>query len=148
MDGLIQVKRQGSRVEESIRRLTRKFLGIGKTLRSVQVVMTDRYAVAATNGTQMFFNPDHTALLSDEQLDSLVMHEALHVLDEHCLRADGKNVLVWGIACDYKVNGALSQVGMPVNDGMIYSVRYEGMQDEVIYRQLIKESNRIIRNIK
>lgn len=147
MDGLIPVKMQADRVSESMKRLTRKFTGIGKTLRSMRVVMTDRYAVAATDGTNMFFNPSHTVLLSDEQLDSLVMHEALHVLDEHCLRASGKNVLIWGMACDYKVNDTIKQVGMPVNEGMSYNVRYSGMKDEDIYNQLIDESRKVVGGI-
>lgn len=145
MDRLIPVKRQADRVEQSIRRLTRKFQGIGKTLDAMVVVMTDKYAVAATNGTHMFFNPAHTALLDNEQLDSLVMHEALHVLDEHHLRHQGKNLLVWGIACDYKVNYVLTQVDMPINDGMTYSVKYAGMPDEKIYKQLMQESKALMR---
>ena len=46
---------------------------------------------------------------SNEELQSILIHEALHVVFEHPLRRGGRNHKLFNIACDYAINNYVFQ---------------------------------------
>ena len=74
------------------------------------LLMHMRYAVdeavetACTDGVRITFGTDFLESLTDSELDFVMMHELLHVVLRHCLRADERDNELFNIACDIVVN--------------------------------------------
>lgn len=58
----------------------------------------------ATDGKRIFFSPAFLDTLKDSELDFVLCHEILHVVLQHCFRANGKDKDVCDRACDIVVN--------------------------------------------
>lgn len=54
-----------------------------------------------------FFNPDFIKTLSDPELKGLVCHEILHLAFQHPFRMTTRNLILWNIAADLKINDEL-----------------------------------------
>lgn len=59
---------------------------------------------AYTDGERIAFGPEFLDDLSDSDLDSVMMHEILHVVLQHCLRGDVDDPERYNIAADIVVN--------------------------------------------
>jgi predicted metal-dependent peptidase len=57
----------------------------------------------------LFYNPDFSNLLSDQELKGLVCHEILHLAYQHPFRLQNRNLILWNIAADLKVNSEISR---------------------------------------
>lgn len=64
---------------------------------------------AATDGKNFYWNPEFLEALEIPQVQTVMSHEAYHVLFFHTSssRAAGKNARTWNIAVDYIVNGVI-----------------------------------------
>ena len=62
---------------------------------------------AATDGTRIFFGPEFLEILTDDELDFVLMHEILHVILEHCTRGVDKEDVKFNIAADIVVNSTI-----------------------------------------
>lgn len=64
---------------------------------------------AATDGKRFYWNPEWLESLDADQVATVMMHEAYHVLFFHCSpsRAGGLDPHIWNIAVDYIVNGVI-----------------------------------------
>ena len=94
----------------------------------------------ATDGKRIIFNPSFVLDVEEEELRSVLIHEALHVVYEHPLRRGKKHPKVWNIACDYAINGFLIyDLGMELPEGGLWSREYRGMSAEAIYSILMKD---------
>jgi predicted metal-dependent peptidase len=108
-------------------------------LTSLALGMTHKFTkevpTAATNGLEVFFNPDFFESLSKKERTTLLAHEAWHVALSHMLRRDERDKDIYNQAGDYVINQLL------VDSGMAPLVKV-GVNDEVTWLQDDKFRNK------
>ena len=70
-------------------------------------VSKDVCSTMATDGTHIFWCESFVNESSHEELEFVLMHEALHCTWAHHLRRNDRNPELWNIATDYAINGEL-----------------------------------------
>lgn len=92
---------------------------------------------AATDGRYLYFNPDYVNSLKPELVQSLVLHEILHVSNGHCWRKGTREHKRWNIACDYFVNLLIrDQCNGEIDKQWLIDDKWKGLAAEEIYAQL------------
>jgi len=128
-----------NRIQTSLSRLSRKFKGLSGFIDALPIEHAPHLAVAGTDGSRLMFNFDHVDLLDDDQLDGLVMHEIIHVIDMHAERAVDKNLILWNSACDLRSNYIVRSVQMRVPHDTADNPAYDGMNVDSIYGDLLSQ---------
>ena len=109
------------------------------------VHVTNKYPTAATNGRDVFFNPDFIGTLTDPELRGLIYHEyGGHIMYRHLSvfrHLYTEDAQLANAACDYVVN----QVIEDMNDPMFICLPVGGLQDDK-YRGL--DSVRVFNMLK
>jgi predicted metal-dependent peptidase len=59
---------------------------------------------ACTDGVRITFGVEFLENLDDAELDFVMMHEIMHVVLQHCLRAGDRDWEAFNVACDIVVN--------------------------------------------
>ena len=91
----------------------------------------------ATDGERIFWNPKWVATIEPQEIEAVLIHEALHVVFEHPLRRGNRNHKLWNIACDYAINSYIVyDLRLSLPDGGLLDRKYHGMSAEQIYRIL------------
>lgn len=97
-------------------------------------------STAATDGKDIYFNPDFLRSLSISQQTALLLHEVLHAALLHVPRRRIREPELWNIAADIVVNGAIAQQGaFELPFGGIRDTELEHLSVEEIYEILQKE---------
>ncbi|CAN1211467.1 Metallopeptidase domain-containing protein [Tumidithrix helvetica PCC 7403] len=95
---------------------------------------------AATDGKDIFFNPDYLRSLTSAQQDGLLVHEVLHAALLHVIRRGVRDPKLWNIAADIVVNGIIAQHGqfeLPANG--VRDRKLENLSVEEIYEILLEQ---------
>jgi predicted metal-dependent peptidase len=104
----------------------------------IQIVET--LPTAATDGRDLYFNPEFFAGLSPKQRAGLVLHEVLHAALLHVPRRRTRDALVWNIAADIVVNGVIvGEHGYELPDGAIREAEIEHLSVEEVYSLLLTD---------
>ena len=142
--------RDQAMAEAACRRLFPYFGGLITRLR---VIYTFRVETQATDGTNLFVNPQFTSHLTANQKIAVMMHEVMHCLMNHLRRIRERDHYKSNIAADYEVNGTLTEMEPEVlppdvwnNMGAegangFYDKKYVGWSFEAIYDD-IKDSKK------
>lgn len=105
-----------------------------------EVVITDQVELAATNGEQMFFNPDFLDLLTVEDTMAVMCHEIGHDSLLHSLRLGMRDPEQWNIAGDHAINLVLEDQGMKapkaMPGGWLADQQYKSWSADRIYDDL------------
>lgn len=112
-------------------------------------IPTETMPTAATDGKDIFYNPDFLHSLSAPQQDGLLLHEVLHAALLHVLRRGVRDAWKWNIAADIVVNGIISQQScFELPEGGIRDTELENFSVEEIYEllQQQKECNHCLNN--
>ncbi len=97
---------------------------------------------AATDGKDIFFNPDYLLSLSTSQQDALLLHEVLHAALLHVTRRSVRDAKLWNIAADIVVNGIITEQGVfELPPGGLREPKLEQLSVEEIYELLLKDTN-------
>lgn len=110
-----------------------------------QFVPTQQLPTAATDGKDIFFNPDYLLSLPPSQQDGLLLHEILHAALLHVLRRGVRDATLWNIAADIVVNGIISQQDkfeLPL--GGLRDPDLENLSVEEVYELLLKDARRCL----
>lgn len=100
-------------------------------------IPTPNIPSAATDGKDIFFNPDFLQSLTAPQQDGLLLHEVLHAALLHVLRRGVRERETWNIAADIVVNGIICQQGcFELPTGGIRDTKLEHLSVEEIYELL------------
>jgi predicted metal-dependent peptidase len=97
---------------------------------------------AWTDGVSIGYNVDYVASLSHEQMIGLFVHEALHVMLKHPLRAAENSVYKgqhtrWNYACDYALNPIIKRTpNMAIHPRWLYEPKWDDDLAEEIFHQL------------
>jgi predicted metal-dependent peptidase len=62
---------------------------------------------AATDGRKFYWNPVFLAMMTTDEIATVMQHEGYHVVFFHPKRGVGKNHQIWNIAVDYVVNACI-----------------------------------------
>jgi predicted metal-dependent peptidase len=96
---------------------------------------------AATDGKDIYFNPDYLRSLPPTQQDGLLLHEVLHAALMHVLRRGVRDAELWNIAADIVVNGIILQQGVfDLPPGGLRVPKLEHLSVEEIYELLLKKT--------
>lgn len=127
-------------VSKAKARLLMKHPFFATLLLRTKVEITDQVPLAATNGEQMFFNPDFLAKLSIEDVMCVMCHEIGHDSLLHSLRLAERNHDLWNQACDHAINLMLIDQGFTcpkaVPGGWLADPKYKGWSADKIYDDL------------
>ncbi len=100
-------------------------------------IPTDSIPTAATDGKDIYFNPDFLLSLTPSQQDGLLLHEVLHAALCHVLRRGVRDKERWNIAADIVVNGIIvKQDYFELPTGGIRDPKLEHLSVEEIYELL------------
>ena len=101
----------------------------------------ENIAIAAVDVTagEIYINPARK--LSKEELRFVIAHEYLHAGLLHHQRARGREPYLWNVACDFVINGWLTEmnVGSMPPEGILYDERLSGRSAEEIYDEIVRD---------
>ena len=106
------------------------------------MIAKDDVQTMATDGKSIFYNPEWSNTLTDEEMDFVRCHEGMHRVLRHHLRMNNRDSELWNIATDYAINSILKKSGMTMPKDGLYSREYEGMSAEKIYETLNNSDTR------
>lgn len=109
----------------------------------LETVITDSIPYGATDGNNLYINPETFVKLTDQEQVFLLAHEALHVAYLHMARRDSRDPELFNIACDYVINLELHSQGFKMIDGGLLDPKYKDMSAEEVYDLLLNQSNPI-----
>lgn len=97
---------------------------------------------ACTDMLTIEYNPEFIKSLPVPQVETLNVHEGMHVMLKHGLRRQGRNPYMWNVACDYAINLMLVADGFEPIPGWLYDRQYEGMGAEQIYDKTMEQERK------
>ncbi|WP_030607880.1 DUF2201 family putative metallopeptidase [Streptomyces fulvoviolaceus] len=114
-----------------------------KLVADAELARTHGISVAAVNpeAGEIYINP--LRRFDDEEWRFILAHEMLHAALRHGDRCGTRDPYLFNIACDYVINGWLSdmQVGtMP--EGLLYDPRLAGLSSEEVYDRIAGDLRR------
>ncbi len=84
-----------------------------------------KYKTAATDGKNIYFDPNYLASLSEEDRLFLVAHELMHIKFKHALRlvdtksGQKRDPELWNVATDAIINANLQRDGFTIKEGFV-----------------------------
>jgi len=101
---------------------------------------------AATDGRNLYFNPEFIKKLDNKELEFLLGHEVLHMIYDHIARIGSRDRKLSNIAQDYVVNADLIdyKVGRKITTvPCLYDKKYAGWTWEAVYDDLYEKAEKI-----
>lgn len=124
-------------ISASLLRLRLKSPFFGTLGMFIRFIPSPNISAAATDGRDVFFNPEFLKSLSSQQQDGLLLHEILHAALLHPLRLRERDTQLWNIAADIIVNGmVLREIGLELPPGGLRDERLEHFSVEEVYELL------------
>ena len=124
-------------ISASLLRLRMKSPFFGTLAMFVRFIPSLNITAAATDGKDVFFNPNFLNSLPSAEQDGLLLHEILHAALLHPLRLRARDPQRWNIAADIVVNGMiLRQTGFELPEGGLRDQKLEHLSVEEVYELL------------
>jgi predicted metal-dependent peptidase len=128
-------------ISASVLRLRMKSPFFGTLALFARFVPDSQILTAATDGRDLFFNPEFLQSLPIQHQDGVILHEILHAALSHPARRRERQPELWNIAADIIVNGTiLQQSGMELPPGSLRDERWENFSVEEVYELLQLET--------
>lgn len=109
-------------------------------------VSADEIPTAATNGINLYFNPDFFLSLDPEERLFLVLHEIMHNVYNHNTRRGFRDPQTWNEAADYVINDELIQRNFKMPKDGLHNTDYRGMSADEVYDILMKRKDKGAQN--
>ncbi|CAL9958990.1 HNH endonuclease [Vibrio phage D518] len=133
-------KHNGMLSKAKINLMTRKdSVFITTVLFSLRPKWDTTIPTGATNGVDLFLNPQFFENLDFAERVFLLAHETWHVIFKHMDRAKSRDPMKWNKACDYVINLLLKDSGFKLIQGALCDEKYRGMSAVDIYDMLPDE---------
>jgi predicted metal-dependent peptidase len=124
-------------ISASLLRMRMKSPFFGTLAMFVRFIPTANISAAATDGRDIFFNPEFLISLPHPQRDGVLLHEILHTALLHPLRLRERDPQLWNIAADLIVNGMIMhQDGFELPPGCLRDEKLEHLSVEEVYESL------------
>ena len=103
-----------------------------------------KYHTAATDGKNIFFDPEYLASLSESDRLFLIAHELMHIKFAHAFRLEDKNGEkrdpdIWNEATDAIINANLERDGFTIKEGYVNRPEALKYSAEEFYQLLLDE---------
>ena len=105
-------------------------------------ITQDEVPTAATDGKNLFFNPEFFLALDPEERIFIVLHEVMHNVYNHGIRCGFRDHATWNEAGDYVINDDLIQRGFKMPKDGLHDIGYRGMSADEVYEDLIDKKNK------
>jgi predicted metal-dependent peptidase len=126
-----------SLISASLLRLRMKSPFFGTLAMFARFMPSTTISSAATDGRDIFFNPEFLKSLPSQQQDGVILHEILHAALLHALRLGEREPKLWNIAADIIVNGMIvRQGGIELPPGGLRDENLEHLSVEEVYELL------------
>lgn len=103
---------------------------------------TYHHPTAATDGKDIFFNPDFFASLTPAEQEGVLLHELLHAALLHVTRRGQREAILWNIAADIIVNGLIAEQNVfTLPSDALREPKWEKLSVEEIYTLLMQQEN-------
>ncbi|MDR2625102.1 MAG: hypothetical protein LBC37_02080 [Zoogloeaceae bacterium] len=90
---------------------------------------------------EIYINP--RARLSAAALRFVMAHEFLHAALRHDSRAEWRDPYLWNVACDYVINGWLTEMGVGERpDEVLFDPQFKGLSAEAVYERIATDMRR------
>lgn len=100
-----------------------------------------RIAAVSCHMAEIYINP--YAGLTAEEWRFVLAHEFLHAALRHDERLEGRDPLLWNIACDFVINDWLLEMHVGcMPDGALYDAQFHGLSAEVVHDRILFEARR------
>ncbi len=111
---------------------------------NIQYKKNLKYRTAATDGKNIYFDPDYLASLSDDDRLFLIAHQLMHIKFNHIFRLmdkDGqkRDKDVWNDATDAIINANLERDGFKIKEGYVNRSEALNYSAEEFYQILLQE---------
>ncbi len=128
-------------ISDSLLRLQMKSPFFATLALFARFIPSKQLATAATDGKDIYYNPDFLLSLSSKQQDALILHEVLHAALLHVPRRGVRDAELWNIAADISINGMIAQQsGFELPEGGLRDPKLEHLSVEEIYELLLIDS--------
>ena len=102
---------------------------------------------AATDGKNIFVDPDYFASLNEEERLFVIAHELMHIKFAHMYRLEDKdgnrrNPALWNIATDAIINANLERDGFTIKEGYVNKPEALDYSAEEFYDLLLEEKKK------
>ena len=121
------------RLSASMVRLRARVPFFGTLALYARFVADPSMPTAATDGRDVFYNPEFFASLPAEHLDAVIVHEVLHAALGHVHRRGERDAMRWNQAADVVVNGLIADAGMELPEGALRDSALEHFSVEEVY---------------
>ena len=113
----------------------------------------NNFGTLATDGYFLYVDP--VGLIhewSDEELESVIIHEISHCIFGHYWRCGNRNARVWNLATDYVINWIITNnmnLKLPTNPACLYDDKYnDQLSAEAIYADLMRDREAAMEMLK
>lgn len=107
----------------------------------VKFVPTSIYNTGATDGKNIYYNPDGLSRMDELGQQFIIVHELLHIALNHMERLKGRDPFAFNLACDAVINQMIKKMGIPIPKGYIDWPDAAGLSAEEYYEILINKPN-------
>jgi predicted metal-dependent peptidase len=123
-------------ISASLLRLRMKSPFFGTLAMLTRFVSCTTIPCAATDGRDIFLNPEFLTSLPIGQQEGILVHEILHAALLHPIRARERDPQLWNIAADIVVNGMIIHSGFELPPGGLRDEQLEQLSVEEVYELL------------
>ncbi|WP_310487926.1 DUF2201 family putative metallopeptidase [Chamaesiphon sp. VAR_69_metabat_338] len=123
-------------ISASLLRLRTKSPFFGTLAMLTRFVSCTTIPCAATDGRDVFLNPEFLKSLPTAQQEGILIHEILHAALLHPSRIRERDPLLWNVAADIVVNGTILESGFELPPGGLRDERLEQLSVEEAYELL------------
>lgn len=105
-------------------------------------VTADEVPTAATDGINLFFNPEFFLGLDPDERVFLILHEIMHNVYHHTTRCGFRKHDVWNKAGDYVINDELIRRNFKMPKGGLHDIDYRDWSADAVYQDLIEKEDK------
>ena len=122
--------------------LDQPFIGAVLIRLNLVPVVDFRCPTAATDGQNIFVNPDFYLKMSPGERRFLLAHEVWHIVYLHFLRGKGRDRDIFNMAADMEINFMLKQERFTVpSSALLPPPKWQRFNAEELYYRLLKENS-------
>lgn len=109
---------------------------------SMELVPRFDVPMGATDGRNIYFNPDYINAVTIEEIEGFIAEECQHIMLLHHTRRGTRDPKLWNVACDQVIFNVLSDEGYFIPEYVNFDKAYAGMSAEEVYTVLAHEKEK------
>lgn len=133
--------RASDRMSKSRARLMLQQPFYGVLLSMIDFIPEAGLPTMATDGSRVYFNPEFTMSLTDDEVYGVLLHEISHCIYLHCTqkRRLNRDPHRWNVAADFAINLEIRSMGYTLPSSALIDSKFADMNAEQIYDDLPKD---------